>query len=205
MATAANAARPADADIPAAVRAAFSTNRIQTAWNMACSAQPGDRQAGIEGVVRMLAKDGLKLEDLMTAILAIPAAPEPRKASAMETAFGGFGDIFAEMTAKAKERVRTDTQYRPFQQPTRHLSGADIQSTIHGVVTIEDERPTRNGRMLVITVKNANDTMGPLVCFSTAGIDRLKLCAGADIEASMSVKQPIGENQMPSVTNVRIV
>lgn len=185
--------RPADADIPSAVRAAFATNRLKGAWNMASEAQPGDRSAGIEAACRLLEKEGLTLADVMTAILSIKEAPSSQ-ARTMAEAFSGFEGIFTPKPAAQAEPVRRRRE---------HLSGSEIPGSVCGSISIDDERPTKNGRMVVFTVSHSDCVYGPLVCFTNSGIETLKAAAEEDVFLAMTVRQPNAINQMPSVSSVR--
>ena len=196
--------RPADAHIPAAVRDAFSTNRLQAAWRMAQGATQEMRMPAVEAIFRMLEKEGLTFEDVMTAVLTIkPSAPDFGKS--MADAFSGFEGIFADRPfgRRAQSAPAPEADPAPRRRSRRHRSGSDIPATIKGMISIDEERPTRNGRMVVFTVTDGDDVYGPIVCFTSSGIGTLKACADEDNFAAMSVRQPNGEGMNPSATNVR--
>lgn len=190
-------ARPADADVPAAVRAVFSTNRMQGAWNMAASAQSGDRQAGIEAAARLLEKEGLTLHDVLTAIMTIPAKPA---APTMADAFAGF-DIFSG-AMRPPARPQPASAPPPRARHRRIVQGADVPVRISGVVKIDDEREYRGGTMLVFHLNDEDSVYGPLVCFSSRNVEVLKHAAAELQRVSLMVRAPQNDRHMPSVTSV---
>jgi len=201
MAAADTSKRPADDRIPAAVRAVFETNRMKTAWSMASSATSDSRLAAIEGVCRILAKEGLTLEDVMTAVLALkPAAPA---APSMADAFGGFGDIFGAMNARRQAEAAPAAAPRNRAAERIRREGSEIPATIHGTIRILDEREISRGRMLVFEVTDSNYRYGPIVCFANTGIERLKAGVEEDAFMAMSVRQANGEGLNPTATNIR--
>jgi hypothetical protein len=196
--------RPADDRIPAAVRDAFSTNRLQAAWRMAQGSTQEMRMPAVEAIFRILEKEGLTFEDVMTAVLTIKPSTAGFGVS-MEQAFSGFEGIFGDRPFGRNAKPAPEPEAAPARGGTmrRHRSGSDIPATIKGTISIDDERPTRNGRMVVFTVTDGDDVYGPIVCFTSTGIGTLKACAEDDDFAAMSVRQPNGEGMNPSATNVR--
>jgi hypothetical protein len=201
MATGQNKTRPADDRIPAAVRDAFQSNRLQAAWRIASSATSDSRLPAIDGVCRILEKEGLNLADVMTAVLTIKGDAAPA-APTMESAFGGFGDIFS-ASAFARKPAQAQTAPTPPKQKIRQ--GGDIPSTIHGTIRIFEERDTKVGRMIVFDVTDSQNVYGPIVCFAATGIGRLKAAVDEDSFVAMSVRQPNGSGMNPTATNIRIM
>jgi hypothetical protein len=195
----ADAAKPRPTDVPAAVRDAFSSNRMQSAWRMAQGATQEMRMPAIEAIFRMLEKEGLTFEDVMTAVLSIkPSATGPGFGVSMAEAFGGFEGIFSKSPAAR-------TQPQPARRRQQILQGDEIPSTVTGSVTIQDERPTSRGSMVVFDVRSEDAVYGPIVCFTSSGIGALKAAAEGHDFVTMNVRQPNGINQMPSATGIRIV
>lgn len=207
--------RPADHKIPGAVRDMFSTNRMQSAWRMAQGSTQEMRKPAIDAIFRMLEAEGLTFEDVMTAVLTIkPDGPDLGKT--MEDAFAGFGDIFsaspfarrgefaaAPFAQRARPAPERAADPRPRGGMRTHRSGPDIPATIKGTVSIDDERATRNGRMLVFSITDGDVVHGPIVCFTTTGIGTLRACCDEGEMVAMSVRQPNGPGLSPSATNIR--
>jgi len=192
--------RPTDDKIPGAVRDAFSTNRLQSAWRMAQGSTQEMRMPAVEAIFRMLEKEGLTFEDVMTAVLTIkPSTPDFGKS--MEQAFSGFEGIFGDRPFG--RRAESAPQPKPAAQKRKtRFSGSEIPNNIHGTVSIDDDRPTKNGRMVVFSIHDGEDVYGPIVCFTTTGIGVLKAAAEDDGSVVMKVRPANGVGLNPTATGV---
>jgi hypothetical protein len=200
--------RPADDKIAAAVRDVFASNRMQAAWRMAQGSSQENRMPAVEAIFRMLEKEGLTFEDVMTAVLTIrpdPAIP----ANPMADAFGNWEGIFRMNPKRTAQTAPTPTPAPDPRTPPRGTksfhAGSEIPATITGTVHIDDERPTKNGRMVVFTVHYDTEVYGPIVCFTNTGIGVLKAAAEEDGMIVMHVRPANGPGMMPTANSVRMV
>lgn len=198
--------RPADKDIAGAVRELFASNRMQSAWRMAQGSTQEMRMPAVEAIFRMLDREGLTFEDVMTAVLTIkpdPAIP----ANPMADAFGNWEGMFG-MSPKRAARPTPNPAPDPRTPPRGTKSfhaDSEIPATITGTVHIDDERPTKNGRMVVFTIHYDTEVYGPIVCFTTTGIGVLKAAAEEDGIVVMNVRPANGPGMMPTANSVRMV
>lgn len=198
-------------DIPAAMRDAFTTPRISSAWEMVALATDNDRMAALNGFERLLSARGLTLRDIADVLTqlpsktsAAPSAPTTPGASAYEQAFSGFGDIFSQMSENARRR---EAEARPQPAPKRncYVQGADVPVQISGNVVIQDERPTRGGSMIVFTVEHnfagTTTVYGPIVAFSKVSREMVSRAANPSSPSTLGLKirPPKQVGHMPSV------
>lgn len=176
-------------DVTASVRRAFAAKRLQSAWAMLGSSQPGDRSAAIEGVARILEAEGLNLNDIMTTVLSVPIGPYRRNASVPAT-----DDLFTH--ADRRDGVA------PAAAPMRVVSGRNIPERIGGRVVVLDERSTRKGPELVVAIVGFDVRYDPLCARCDRAIAALRAAAQRGGLTQVSVIPPVTARQMPTIQAV---
>ncbi len=176
-------------DVTASVRRAFAAKRLQSAWAMLGSSQPGDRSAAIEGVARILEADGLNLTDVMTTVLSVPIGPYRRSASAQAA-----DDLFTH--ADRRDGVTPTTA------SMRIVSGRNVPERIGGRVVVLDERSTRKGPELVVAVVGFDVRYDPLAARCDRAIAALRAAAQRGGLTQVTVLPPATARQMPTVQSV---
>jgi hypothetical protein len=186
-------------DVPAAMRAAFSSKRVCDAWSMMALGQGADRLAAIGGFERLLQTHGLTLEDVRETILSIrmpsPASdPVPIKVTNVVTATAaprGFSPV--PPSAIPPEALR-----RPAFSPggiqgdgRRLVGGPQIPGRVAGRVCLHHRRPTRVGEELSFSVEDDATIWGPISAFSDPQIAHLveSAASGATIALALEPTQ----------------
>lgn len=177
----------ASTDVPASVRRAFATKRLQSAWNMLSSSQIGDRSAAIEGVARILESEGLELSDVMTAVLTIPVGPYRRRGG-----HDGQGDLF----------THSDAAGHGSAPGMRLVSGRDVPERIGGRVIVLDERSGRKGPEMIIAVIGFDARYDPIAARTERAISQVRAAAQRGGIAQFEIEPARTARQMPCVARV---
>lgn len=178
----------ASTDVPASVRRAFATKRLQSAWNMLSSSQVGDRSAAIEGVARILESEGLALSDVMTAVLTIPVGPYRRRSG-----HDGQGDLFTHSGEGAGHGSSPGM---------RLVSGRDVPERIGGRVIVLDERSGRKGPEMIIAVIGFDARYDPIAARTERAISQVRAAAQRGGIAQFEIETVRTARQMPCVARV---
>lgn len=193
----------------------ISSNKFKAAWSRLDAAEHGDRMAAFEGIRRLLAAQGLTLDQLLecavrgaAAKLEQPTSPELQGQTAsaqgkpnFEQTFAGFGDIFARMRATRQ----SNPTFRAAPRPKRILQGGEIPNTIVGTVTIDEIRPTSYGRMAVISVEDASQIFSPIVAFDSDLISKLQEAQSAKAPIRATLVPPGNKGSMPKMVNASVM
>jgi len=196
------------ADIPAAVREAFASHRIDSAWNLVASAQPNERLAALLGFERLLSGRGLLLTDVAVAIAAVPAR-EPRSttgdrpvrdaddSSIDRSVFNGFGGTHARSREEPTRPAQTQTRPTPGRTA---LTGPAVPETVVGRIRIEERRPTRgDGEMLVFVAETEDRTYGPMAAYAGPQIAHLVEAARSNWIIRLMIERTQSDRILPKV------
>lgn len=198
--------RPQEDRIPDAVRTLFQDRRFQAAWRTASLATQNDRMAAVEGVFRLLARNGLTFEDITTTLL----APIPHVIK-ISSAFEGMFDV---KPANAVRRPDAQTAARPAHdhrpeggtgRPADFDGPKRVPDRISGTIQILGEHDISSGTMLQFVVHDGGDVHGPIVCFAGSNIAALKNAVDEDARVTMNIRQANGPGRHPTATSVRFL
>lgn len=191
-------------DVPAAMKAAFGVHRVAAAWNMLCSGDESNRMAALRGFERMLASRGLALEDVASAILALPdkgsARPGQPSASPFDDLFRGFMRPEGNAGFGKTPPPPPPPPPRPKVKPLK--SREEIPASVFGTIRIDDERNIHSGPMITFTVETDEARYGPIVAFAGAHLERIKQAATTWSPIGLAIAQPKDARRQPSVVRI---
>jgi hypothetical protein len=195
-------------DVPSAVRAAFSSHRTASAWNLVCSAEPNVRMAALLGFERLLNARGLELSDIAVAIAALPAPDPPVTAPPTTTDPSGFGGSFSRtagrrMSEEHAQASRTDTGSTTGKQIIR---GLEVPDTVIGRIRVQERRPSdASGTMLVFLAETESRVFGPIAAYAGPQIAHLLEAERSNWIIRMLVERTHSDRILPKVRRIETV
>jgi hypothetical protein len=195
-------------DVPSAVRAAFSSHRTTSAWNLVCSAEPNVRMAALLGFERLLNARGLELLDIAIAIAALPA-PRPVVADVSSTPdASGFGGSFSHTASRrmSEDHANASRTHARSTPDKEVLRGLDVPETVIGRIRVQERRPTdASGTMLVFLAETESRVFGPIAAYAGPQIAHLLEAERSNWIIRMLVDRTQSDRVLPKVRRIETV
>lgn len=188
------------------MHALLSSDRFRASWSRLDASEHPDRMAALEGVRRILAKEGVSLQTVLEHAIAGALAAEKKPAtsgSAFADIFDGmFSDAFGPRPTAASAPAQPAAP-RPARK--RIVQDKDVPAHIVGIVRIHEIRPTRTGRMAVVGIEDGGSIYDPLVAFDDATIEMLESAALHKAAVRATIAPPQKDRQNPRITRLSIM
>jgi hypothetical protein len=217
-----------DQDKKNALREMLASQKMRSAWSRLDVTDYADRVAAFEGVRRLLAKDGLKLADVLDAVLDQASAakfdhgpsrtsPESDRASraqaeaaksreaARQEAARSQEARRAEETRRAEEAMRTARPEPPRRHPVgrNKVTGKAIPAVVRGRVCNTHVLGGDRGSV-VFSISEGDDLYGPMIVHDETMIEMITTAHLQNARISADVR-PVGVPEgMAVVDRVRV-
>ena len=142
-------------DIARSVRSAFASERLQSSWKLLCSPERSDREAALGGIERLLARNGLTMDHVLQAIMALPLDHSQHVGE----------QISMELQPPRKQpefEVHTARPTAVCDTPQKVLAGRSIPQNIGGRVSLKSEKTTCRGNEITVSVTAGSVCYEPL-------------------------------------------
>lgn len=201
-----------------------TTERFSRAWALLDAPDEINRIPAFNGIRRMLASRGLKMDDLLEAMRSLkpltsdsaarssPKSPWPTGAQAQKAqrTYAAMDEMVRKDTPGGRmsflRSVAEDLISTTFiaSRGLRHVSGAKVPSEVIGPVEIAGLRHTPFGKVLAVVIRDRHNVYGPMIAFDPAEIERLN--TGADTGSKMRILSDPGSGTQafPTVRRVSV-
>ena len=180
------------------VRQAFASERLQNSWKLLSCTNDGDRAAALGGIVRLLAKEGLTLDDVLETLLRMPMPPEPALPEQISINFTTAAPVHSELH---NSTTRPD---HPLDPVKKTLSGRHIPAQIGGRVSLQSERKTRGGPEITVSVIATDVRYEPLKAKDEAVIAVLRQAAEKRMLTQIVVKTVKDGRRTPMIVEAGV-
>ena len=183
-------------DTVRSVRRAFASERLQNSWKLLTATAVHDREAALGGVERLLAKNGLTMDEVLVAILSLPDPGPPAGPVSTPT------DLFPETIKPASVREENFSAARaacPDSLPK--ISGKSIPHHIGGRICLQSERTVKGNPEITVSVTGSDTRYEPLKARDERVISILRQAAEKKILTQLTVQPVKTSRQIPLIVS----